>query len=126
MRTSEQIAELRRKGLLACEPKELMLFSEQFPLDCSETRFSADVKFFAESIGYKCYHPYRSDKSEPGYPDWTFVRNRIFFAELKRHGNKPTKDQIAWAQAIKNANGEHYFWWPRDWTEIRSVLLRTV
>lgn len=56
----------------------------------------------ARLLGWRCFHPWRSDHSAAGFPDTVCVRSRpaapaqLIFCELKRDGKHPTADQQAW------------------------------
>lgn len=103
--------------------------------DISEKDFMAKVIAYAKSRGWKVYHTYRSDKSEPGYLDLTMVRGGtthsagdkitdygVVWAELKTETGKLTKAQKEWIKALEAADQEVHVWRPSDWPEIERVL----
>lgn len=93
----------------------------------------------AVQLGWRLnYHVHRADRSPAGYPDWTLVRDRIIFAELKRQPpmskRDPTRELSAssihplsdlqrdFLDGIARAGGEAYVWVPSDLAEISSIL----
>jgi VRR-NUC domain len=57
-----------------------------------------------------------------GYPDFTLVRERVLWAELKGERGSLRPDQRIWIEKLRNAGQEVYVWKPRDLDEIRHVL----
>lgn len=101
------------------------------PRMISEKEFMQAVIDLARQCGWMVYHTYRSNRSEPGYPDLTMVldRNdaagfpfRIFWVELKTQDGTLTAPQQTWIEAIRAAGGECYLWRPSDWPQIVEVL----
>jgi hypothetical protein len=92
----------------------------------SEKAFLARVVKLAKEQGWLCFHVYDSRRCEAGFPDLTFVRERVIYAELKREAGNMTREQKDWFHALKNAGAEVYLWRPSDWSEIVSVLSRPV
>ncbi len=96
------------------------------PLDphIKEKQFLQLVYDTARRLGWLCYHPYRSDKSTPGYPDLTMTKNgRLIFAELKREGKKATPTQQKWLFELALVDGvQACLWWPSDWETILETL----
>lgn len=96
--------------------------------DLSEKQFSRIVYDLARSTNWKRYHTHRAERSPAGWPDEAFVRDRIFFAELKKEAalrlkaNKPTELQQEWLTAIASAGGEVYLWIPSDLPEIAQIM----
>lgn len=91
----------------------------------SEKAFMAAVVRLAKANGYKVYHPFDSRKSAPGYPDLTMAKPGcpVIFAELKVEGEKPTIEQQAWLDTLRQAQNTHVFLWrPSDWPHIEEVL----
>ena len=76
----------------------------------------------ARLMGWRCYHTLRSKGSEPGYPDWTLVRERIVFLELKTEAGKVSPAQADWIVALEAAGGEIYVVRPRHIDSIAWVL----
>lgn len=64
------------------------------------------------------------DKLAAGYPDLTLVRDRVVFAELKRVGEKPRRDQVEWLDELAAAGAEVYLWTIDDLSEIGMILDR--
>lgn len=78
----------------------------------------------APMLGWTSYHTLRSKGSRAGFPDRTLYRDRIIFAELKKHGGKPTDEQVKWLDGLARAGGEVYVWTPLDFDEIGRILGR--
>lgn len=76
----------------------------------------------ARVLGWRCYHTLRSKGSEPGYPDWTLVRDRVVFLELKRETGVVSPAQAEWLTALRNAGAEVYVVRPRHLDRITEVL----
>ena len=76
----------------------------------------------ARMLGWRCYHTLRSKGSEPGYPDWTLVRDRVVFLELKREAGVVSDAQRAWIAALVRAQAEIYVVRPRHLDAITAVL----
>jgi hypothetical protein len=57
-----------------------------------------------------------------GWLDLTFVRDRLFVAELKSEKGRVRPEQEAWLERLKKAGVEAYLWRPTDWPEIEKVL----
>lgn len=76
----------------------------------------------ARVLGWKAYHTLRSKGSEPGYPDWTLVRDRVVFIEAKREKGILSDAQRAWIAALVKADAEVYVVRPRHLDAISDVL----
>lgn len=76
----------------------------------------------ARVLGWRCYHTLRSKGSEPGYPDWTLVRERVVFLELKRETGKISGPQRDWLVALLAAGAEAYIVKPSHLDAITTVL----
>lgn len=62
------------------------------------------------------------DRDAAGMPDWLFIRERHFFAELKAEGSKPTARQQHILDGLRRAGAETYLWQPSDWPEVVTAL----
>lgn len=80
----------------------------------------------AKLSGWTCYHTYRSDKSEPGFPDLLLVRpQRVIFAELKTDRGKLSQPQRRWLELLGGCDSvETYLWRPMMWAQIEKTLAR--
>jgi hypothetical protein len=78
----------------------------------------------ARVLGWRCYHTLRSRGSEPGYPDWTLVRDRVVFLELKRETGVVSDAQREWLTALRKGGAEVYIVRPRHLDAIVDVLRR--
>lgn len=94
-----------------------------FALDISERDFMAHVVKLAKERGFLVYHTWRSDKSEPGFPDLVLVRaDAVWWVEIKTETGKLTKAQRDWMQALEKANMRVRLWRPSDWPVILELL----
>lgn len=104
-----------------------------------EADLDAEVRRLCLVYGWRYYHSYLSIRSTKGYPDLCLVRApRVIFAELKRHGGKPTEARLVrdkrgfprwiegqkeWLLELHNCPGvETYVWWPEDIKDIMQIL----
>ena len=78
----------------------------------------------ARMLGWRCYHVLRSKGSEPGYPDWTLVRDRVIFVELKKQDGQLSAAQREWIDALRDAGAEVHVWRPADLEEAAAILTR--
>jgi len=97
----------------------------------TEDQLLAAIREYATLKKWLCYHTRDSRRSEPGFPDLVLTRGgRLIFAELKKEGEYPTKEQRKWLlQLDKVANNwnesvDAYVWYPSDWLsgKIEEVL----
>lgn len=90
----------------------------------TEKRFGGQLEQLCKLFGWKYYHTHNSRFSAPGYPDYTLVRERVVFAELKRQAkaSKLTAKQIEWRDALLEAKQEWYLWRPSDMDDIAEIL----
>lgn len=76
----------------------------------------------ARILGWKAYHTLRSQGSEPGYPDWTLIRERVVWLELKTEKGVVSDRQVEWLRALRDAGAEAYIVRPRHLEAIAKVL----
>lgn len=76
----------------------------------------------ARMLGWRCYHTLRSQGSEPGFPDWCLVRERVVYLELKREKGIVSDAQVLWLTALRKAHAEVYLVRPRHLEAIAAVL----
>jgi hypothetical protein len=76
----------------------------------------------ARMLGWRVYHTLRSKGSQAGYPDWTLVRERVVFLELKREQGVVSPAQRDWLRALLDAGAEVYVVRPRHLDAIAKVL----
>ena len=102
----------------------------------SEAEFSSWVVGLARQCRWRCFHSSDSrkqvrrgdrlimvgDPEQSGFPDWTFVRERVVFAELKRQKGRLSASQEVWLEALREAGQEVYVWRPEDRGAIIRVL----
>lgn len=88
----------------------------------SEDEFQTEFVALFKRQGWKGYHPFDSRKSVAGYPDWTLVRDRVVWIELKTEEGVASADQLNWIDDLKKAGAEVYLFRPSDWQEIAEVL----
>lgn len=77
----------------------------------------------ARVFGWFPYHTLRSKGSQPGYPDWTLVRDRVVFLELKREKTNVTPAQAEWLRRLAAADAEVYVARPRNFDALAHVLM---
>lgn len=118
-----------------------------------EADFQAQVISLAKIRGWRVFHALPVQRAsdgkhmtafagDAGFPDLVLARSgRIVVAELKREGEKPRDDQMAWLSELAGAVWRHELhavavsldkeakptvyvavWHPSDWDEIEAVL----
>lgn len=97
----------------------------------SEATWQKEVIGLATMLGWTHYHPYRSYKSPTGFPDLVLLRERVVFAELKKHAATPkaqaaqvTSEQRRWLDNLERAGAEVYVWRPADLPSVFETLRR--
>lgn len=104
----------------------------------SEAQWQATVIDLALTLHWRALHHHDSrrqvgtdengkpilvgDKDAAGLPDWLFIRERHFFAELKREREQPTAKQQEVLEALRKAGAEVHVWHPSDWPEVVLAL----
>lgn len=102
----------------------------------TEREFQDRIIELARTLGWLVFHAHDSrrqvrpgvfvgDKDAAGYPDLTLVhprRHRVVWAELKVGGNKPTRKQQEWLDALAEAGQEAHLWRPADMADIETIL----
>jgi hypothetical protein len=93
-------------------------------LRITERDWQRTVVDYARQVGHweLRYHTQHSLGSDPGFPDWVFVRDRVVFAELKGDGGKLSLAQARWVDGLSAAGAEIHVWWPTDWDDVVRVL----
>jgi hypothetical protein len=98
--------------------------------DGSEAEFQAVVVQIAERGGWAAFSvPDSRRATAGGFQDTTFMRDVdrhpwpwVVVAELKRDGEEPRPDQVAWLRAWEAMGVPAYCWRPSDLETIRRVL----
>ena len=90
--------------------------------DLTEKEWSAQVVELARALGWSRYHTYRSDRSEPGWPDEALVRDRLVLLELKAERGRLSDAQKEWIRKLLAAGVEVYVARPSDLTELANLL----
>lgn len=111
---------MNRRSIAAAIPLD-ELTEKQFEQQLIGTNGKPGI---ARVLGWRCYHTLRSKGSEPGYPDWTLVRDRVIFLELKREAGVVSPAQREWLTALLAAGAEAYIVRPRHLDAITDVLRR--
>lgn len=90
----------------------------------TEKEWLEQIRKLAGQLGWLCYHPHQSQRSEPGFPDLTLVRERVVFVELKRQqaAAKLSPHQELWRDRLLAAGAEWYLWRPADADDVIRIL----
>lgn len=96
----------------------------------TEKGFLAAVVALAKVQGWRCFHPYLSVHSTPGFPDLVLAkgphgsaRGRLLVVECKSERGKLTPPQVEWISLLQAIEGiECYVWRPSSWPEIERIL----
>ena len=89
----------------------------------TEKEFQSQVVDLAKTLGFRCYHPWLSIRSERGWPDLAlFKPGRFLLAELKTDKGKVSDKQTEMLAELKAAGVEVHLWRPRDFDAIVEVL----
>jgi hypothetical protein len=88
----------------------------------TEKNWSKQVAQLAQQLGWRRYHTFRSERSQPGYPDETLIRDRVIWLELKTETGKLSDAQRSWLTALLDAGAEAYVARPRDLVFLGYVL----
>ncbi len=94
------------------------------PAPLTEKEFQADVMRLAKAEGWKAFHVFNSRRSESGFPDCVFLRDRLIVAELKTEDGRPTAAQLNWLDAFRAAGVPAFLWRPSDMAAIVQTLRR--
>lgn len=90
--------------------------------DLTERDWASQVADLARQLGWWRYHTYRSDRSQPGFPDETLIRDRVVFLELKTETGKVSPAQHDCLSRLIRAEAEAYIVRPRDLEPLASLL----
>jgi hypothetical protein len=74
----------------------------------------AHVRRLMTDLGLFGFHVRNSRGSEPGWPDWVIIGNRIIYRELKTEHGVLSPAQRAVGARITRAGGSWAVWRPRD------------
>ncbi len=104
------------------------------PEDLSEKEWTTQIvgtkssPGLARQAGWWPYHTLRSKGSQPGYPDWTLLRERVVFLELKTEArsSKLSDAQRDVAARLLAAGAELYVVRPTDLEAITAALTARV
>lgn len=96
----------------------------------TEAQLEDYVASSARLFGWMRYHTHDARRSPEGFPDDVLVHPRwrlTIIAELKGFDargrlGKPTADQVAWLEALRDAGQFAYLWTPLDADLIDRVL----
>lgn len=101
-------------------PASVAEYRAQRAAEMTEDELLSAVRALAKAEGWRCYHTYRSDRSEPGWPDLVLVRGSVLLIrELKTERGRTTEAQSAWVRALAEANVDVDIWRPSDLFERR-------
>jgi VRR-NUC domain len=90
--------------------------------DISEKEWMSQGVQLAKQLGWKRFHPYRSDRSEPGWPDDALVRERLILIEWKTEKGMLSDAQKDWIGRLLKAEVEVYVARPRHLEDLAHVL----
>ena len=79
----------------------------------------------ARFTGWEPYHTFRSDRSEPGFPDLVLAsaaQRRVLFIELKTATGRVSKHQQKWLKLLSECGQEVALWRPEDLPAITRIL----
>jgi hypothetical protein len=88
-----------------------------------EKDFYGPIRDMATTAGWLVFHAFDSRRSDEGFPDFVFVRDRVVFAEIKGGTTRITPAQIVWVERLRQAGAEAYIWrMPQGLDEAARVL----
>lgn len=83
------------------------------------------VRELCRYLHVEAYHTFRSDRSEPGFPDLVICGPRgVIFRELKSELGRLTKTQQQWGDRLAAAGADWAVWRPRDLHTIAAEIER--
>jgi len=92
-----------------------------------EQHFQDEVMALAKALGMLAYHPYRSQRSVPGFPDTVIVGGRgVLYRELKMAKGVVSPDQTYWIAALIEAGQDAGVWRPEHWPTIITEEIRAL
>lgn len=92
------------------------------PLTLTERQLDCLVDDLARHLGWIGYHTYDSRRSEKGFPDRVYVRERVIFIEFKTERGRVRPEQVTWGQRLLGAGAEYHLIRPSDWQKVLEVL----
>lgn len=100
-------------------PAPVLPGMERDPKDMLEKTLEAHVRKIwkdlrAVGLDIYGYHTYRSDRSEPGFPDWTFAGEWVMFRELKKEKGRVSPEQRLWLAKLQRIGVDADIWRPSD------------
>lgn len=90
--------------------------------ELTEKQLTTQVVDLARTLGWWRHHHYRSDRSEPGWPDEALLRERLVLLELKTEKGKVSPAQKDVLRRLLDARVEAYLIRPRDLAALAEVL----
>lgn len=91
----------------------------------SEKQWMQQVLTLARQRGYVAYHPFRSQKSAPGWPDLALAKagSPLYLVECKTNLGALSGHQRHWLATLRQTTGLVVaVWRPADWPTILEVL----
>jgi hypothetical protein len=90
----------------------------------TERELSDNLADTAKVYKWLAYHTFDSRRSEPGFPDWVLIRERLLVVELKSERGKVAPAQYRWLKAFEDAGADTRVWRPQHWLsgEIEETL----
>lgn len=81
----------------------------------TEAALLSNVRALAKQFGWMAYHTWRSDNSEPGFPDLVLMRPPLLlFRELKSEGGRLKPEQRRWLEELAACGQDVGVWRPVD------------
>jgi hypothetical protein len=89
-----------------------------------EAPWQKNVETTFKQQDWLVYHTWRSERSEPGFPDLVMVLPgvSVVYAELKTETGVLTDEQEKWLLALAWTGETVFLWRPSDGDEIRDVI----
>lgn len=85
------------------------------PEDRGPDSLEAHLRKMLKDLGLWGFHPYSSQRSTPGWPDWTIIGpRRVIFRELKREAGLVTAEQQRVGEMLTRAGQSWRVWRPSD------------
>lgn len=114
----------RRHGITYPQAQKQAAARRGLKLQQPERGWQATVIDLATTLGWRCYHTWRSEHSVAGFPDLVLCKPpRLIIAELKTDPGTLMPAQETWLAALAACPGvESYVWRPKDAQTVANIL----